>query len=127
MPVFFNLLFLSCAGLLGLLALVAIWWLPSRWLTRGRSKRARYLMLAAVLPLYIAAIIVYYVYMSRDDVVFQRLVGFPPPAEVTELHTTFSALGDSGSGYMRFHCTRATADRIVASRKGMTRKDHIQT
>ncbi|MGV3771904.1 MAG: hypothetical protein ACO1QB_03320, partial [Verrucomicrobiales bacterium] len=52
----------------------------------------------------------------RPNVVFEEVFGSGSTSEVTNIRSSYWFLGDSGSIYMRFYCSRETFDRLLATR-----------
>ena len=121
-----NLLFLACAGVVGLVFFVALWSPIALLVTWRRRKRVKAVALLLGPPMYVALVIAFLLYQWQPAQVFENAIGFAPPADVTRLESDFWTLGDSGHAYLRFRCTPATAQRIVAAR-GMAPTKSIGT
>jgi hypothetical protein len=105
-----NILFL--VGLCAVLYAVFFWLLAGvLFLFRVRNKG---LYMVASVPVFLAMLATYVGWQSRPAVVFQRSFGFSPSPDVSGLQSSWLALGDSGTVFLRFRCNPATVDRIAS-------------
>jgi hypothetical protein len=77
----------------------------------------------AAFALYCVVVGVDFYLNTRPAVVFERWLGFAPPAQVQYLKSSFWILGDSGRMWFSCTTTRETFDRII--KRGMQRQPDV--
>lgn len=101
-------------------AVIAAIVMTALYLFRVRQKRK---WVCASFVLYCLFVVASFYHNARPKIVFERWLGFPPPAQVQNLRSSVSIFGDSGRMWLSCTTTRETFDRII--QRGMQRKPDV--
>ncbi|WP_298868567.1 hypothetical protein [uncultured Gimesia sp.] len=87
----------------------------------GVRRKQRWIF--ATFVLYCSFLCVDFYLNTRPAVVFERWLGFAPPAQVQDLKSSFWILGDHGRMWLTCTTTQETFNRII--KRGMKRKPDV--